>query len=107
MAVCEVCYDDLQSYGRITSLRQNSRRWDNTRKEWFYAKHNWKCKSSKNGWCCHSGLECKTFYQVVGYFKTTEKPRKYYTLVSIRLISGQQHQIRVHLKNWMYWECGG
>ncbi len=68
------------------------------------------CPLSKDpsGWKCQAGQVAKTFYQAIGYYNGVDADGNQvsYTLVGVKIISGQTHQIRVHLKEFSEWECG-
>lgn len=61
-----------------------------------------------SGWKCQAGQVAKTFYQAIGYYNGMDEDghQQSYTLVGVKIISGQTHQIRVHLKEFCEWECG-
>lgn len=44
------------------------------------------------------GKESKTFYEVIGYFRTDDKRREVVSLVKLTPLTGRTHQLRVHLQ---------
>jgi len=72
----------------------------------FLRKANYSCPSTTGDWVCQSGIKTCTYYQVLGYYESRRDPSKKYTLVGCKIISGQTHQIRVHLQEFCRRECG-
>ncbi len=63
---------------------------------------------SSAGWKCQGGVVAKTFFQAISYYNGVDADgqQQSYTLMGIKIISGQTHQIRVHMKDFCEWECG-
>lgn len=98
---CRHCMEDMRrNNGKLTTIAQNKEYIDSDGNT-YVKKANPNCPSTRDGWVCQSGLECKTFYQTLGYYT---KSGRDYTLIGLKIISGQTHQIRVHMKAFAEWE---